>query len=368
MIQLAPSRLHRNMVCSASIVWEPTFPGSKPGRPALEGRASHWLAQQAYLNSSTAEPWVGQDTHGVTIEADMATHVGTYLQDIWSNAGDAATLETPVTMERGNARIKGYVDCNWYNVTDGVLHIWELKYGYGLVEVKENWQMIGAAVALLNAWYESGHDISCVKTVQFHMVQPRPWHPQGKTRTWSFPAELWRNYANLIFGQAERAEHNPEATTGAHCLYCKVGDAGVCPALNTATMSAIDITMGDPVYELTPEAHAAQYELLKRAKDIINTRFASLEQMAIDKGGVPGYQVEHPNGAMAWKPGMDPIVVALGMGADIKAPEKPLTPAQCRDRKLLALDTIKALTETKSGKAKLVPVNHDHIKEILDNG
>ena len=324
--RIAPSGMPRTVPCPGSVIMQERYPESEDSLPSKEGNASHWAAACILQGG---EPVVGQPApNGIILTTDMIDYAQVYTHDILSTM-PAATLavEAKVTAaERVHPDSWGSVDCWAYDPKARVLYVWDYKYGYGLVEPFENWQLINYTVGIMEQLKVRDDRI----TVRMTIAQPRAPHPQGPIRRWVVKGTDLRPYANQLYAAAHEAlGPDPRTCSGPHCKDCRARHT--CPAANGAALLAIDVVYRAEPYELDDAAIGSQLTTLKRAEAAIGNRITALETQAESKiragGMIPGWAMERgAAGKLAWtKP--DGEVLALGelLGLCLS---KPMTPTQ----------------------------------------
>ena len=188
---LAPSSASRRVACPGSRSLEALYPQT-PTPQTLEGEAAHWVAACTIQNSAWEIPAVSPT--GVDITDEMiegaqlyAGFVG-YYSDI--------RIEQPISISIIHPDCWGTPDA--WRFSDGVLNIYDYKFGHGFVEVYENWQMIEYAAGILHELGIDGLQDQHV-TVAMHIIQPRSFHPDGQIRSWTVKASDLRPYFNYRF-------------------------------------------------------------------------------------------------------------------------------------------------------------------------
>ena len=330
--RLAPSAAPRWVVCPGSVTLEERFPETERSEIAEEGTASHWVAESVLASgASFVGQFVGQTApNGVIITEDMTVAAREYIEDV---AGITplvgAQLEQRIGVPRIHAECWGTGDCWAFNPSTNTLTVWDYKYGWGLVEVYENWQLVGYAVGLVDMLTAKGMREESI-TVDMRIVQPRPYHEDGPVRSWKVNAVELRPYANTLHNSAAEALlPNPYTRVGEHCKYCSGRHA--CPTAHRAAMAALDVVGAAIPHEMSPEALGAELEILKRAADAIKYRLTGIEAQAIEAiksgKGVPGWAIKVGHGYKTWdKPVGE--VLALGdlFGKELGKPIEPITP------------------------------------------
>ena len=157
--------------------------------------------------------------------------------------------------------------------------------------------------------------------ISFTIHQPRPYHEEGRVRTWVITyQELVGYYQRICHRMTQLMQGDRTLTTGKSCKYCD--GASVCPALNRSANKALDTVLTEwSEKTLTNEEVAEQYELLQRASELLELRLKSVEQLAIsriqDNQIVPGYVFEMTYGDRKWKNNVTPESIKTLTGVDV---------------------------------------------------
>lgn len=371
--RLSPSASGRWVHCPGSVTMEERFPETTRSEAAEEGTASHFVGSETL--SGRAIPAAGQTApNGVILTAEMVEAAEVYTDAVASAAPPGALLqvEKPLRVGRVHADCWGTPDLWYFDPTSWTLHVWDYKYGFGIVEPFENWQGICYATGALDIVAANmGQPVGLIDqrvTVVIHIVQPRPFHIVGPVREWKIPASDLRGYVNRLEASAAAAlGENPRTISGDYCRYCSARHA--CPAAQKAAMFAVDYTDRAAAEELSPEALAIELRTLQRAAKAIEYRLAGLESQAIAmlQGGgfIPGFAIDSGKGRPAWT-GTAAEVFALGdmFGVNLRKPEEPVTPGQAKKAGIPA-DVVAALSESKGSGIKLVPTGNSLAAQIF---
>jgi len=202
------------------------------------------------------------------------------------------------------------------------LYVPDLKYGWKIVDVHENWQLLGYAIGMHKQLLTQGIYIDNI-VMQIH--QPRPYHPDGKIREWTITtAELIEYYHKIVAQMREFQSGNKTLITGSSCQYCDA--AAACPALNKAFHNAVDIVMSDYTEkELTNQDLADLISILERAEDVIEIKAKSIKQLAVSRlqnnQMIPGYGMIQKFGDRKWKDGVTAESVKMMTGVDLMKSE-----------------------------------------------
>lgn len=371
--RLSPSASSRWVFCPGSITMEARFPETTRSEAAEEGTASHFVGSESL--SGRAIPAGGQTApNGVILTAEMIESAEVYTEAVAAAAprGTLLQIEKAIRVSRVHADCWGTPDLWYFDPATWALHVWDYKYGFGIVEPFENWQGICYAAGALDIVAANmGHPAGSIDqrvTVVIHIVQPRPFHAAGPAREWRVKASDLRGYINrLEVAAAEALGANPRTVSGDYCRYCSARHA--CPAAQKAAMFAVDVTDRAVPEELTPAALAIELRTLQRAAKALEYRLTGLESQAIaalQAGGyVPGFGLQSGAGRPAWTVPA-PEVFALGelFGLDLRKPPEPITPAQA---KKAGLDSamVAAYSEAKGSGIKLVATGNTLAAQVF---
>jgi hypothetical protein len=282
----------------------------------------------------------------------MIDYARVYTHDILTTMppGTLAVEAKVSAAERVHPLSEGTVDCWSYDPKSRILYVWDYKYGFGVIEPFENWQLINYAVGIIDSLRVRDDGIK----VRMSVIQPRAPHPQGPIRRWVVKGSDLRPYANQLHAAAHEAlGPDPRTQSGPHCRDCRARHA--CPAANAAALLAIDVVYRAEPFELDDAAIGAQLTVLKRAAKAIESRLTALESTAETKiragSMIPGWAMERgAAGKLAWtKP--DGEILALGelLGMELA---RPLTPTQA-GKAGLPKDLLAAYATRSAGSLKL---------------
>lgn len=352
------------MACPGSHLLEQQFP-SNSGEAAKEGTVAHTLASWDLLGKGPAAQYINMEVDGVLVTDEMAHFVNQYVDYCRHVTAGSSTvlIEQPQKMV--------IVDDHWLLGTpdyvvanEKVVNIIDLKYGFGWIEVQENWQLLSYAILV---WLSYGGQWM-PQNVRLTVIQPRASHPDGPVRHWDFDGELLRNYYNRIRGAIEQAAlQNAPTKSGGHCRYCRA--LLDCTTNRQSSGQCLDVA--DNVGLMATEAKdvAVELSLIETAIERLTHRQTALEatgiKLAQEGKPVPGYECKQSYGRANWT--VDAIATGDDMGIDLRAPAKPITPAQAISRKLLPERMVKMLSERKPGEFKLKRVDIDAIRRIIKN-
>jgi len=134
------SGLARPMVCAGYAFLD--LPRSSTNPAAEQGTAAGEYLEKLLTN----RPMGSTASNGVYFDDDMKFYTTPIYEDVMSRAADQVLCETRIDWETSSGiMIKGQYDIAFVD-KEGRLCIEDLKYGWGIVEVKENWQLLGYAI------------------------------------------------------------------------------------------------------------------------------------------------------------------------------------------------------------------------------
>lgn len=314
------SQLARPMVCAGFTAFE-NLPEQPTTPEAEEGTACGELLERKLLGIEIPK----QARNGIYFDGDMEFYVNPLVEKINEIRSTEILCEQRIDWRtRSGIWIRGTYDVSFVDKR-GWLHISDLKYGFGIVEVKPNWQLLGYAIGEVIR-----RGIAFPKIV-LTIEQPRPHHEDGPSREWVM------DYAELL-GYKEQIEQRMEAIasgardlqTGPQCKYC-AATAEACPAFNRLFYRALEVSYQFTQDSINEDELSRQLDQAKRAEEVLEIRLKSLKELAVSriKSGklVPNYIAEQSLSDRQWKPGLNPNTIKMLTGKSI-VQEKMLSPAQ----------------------------------------
>lgn len=365
---LAPSSAGRWAFCPGAPLLEAKYPQDDTD-DTREGEASHYIGSEVLINGGAADAcndFTGLTLfNGVVADQVMVDAAVVYVAAVLSIVpAGVASVEKSVQIPAIHAQCFGTPDSWCYDAVKKVLHIWDYKYGWGIVEAFENRQGLCYYSGILAKLGLSDNDIM----VALHIVQPRPYHPEGSVRTWLTPAVNVRPLVNQLHNAAHKAlGADPEYCSGKHCRNCKGRHA--CLSAEQAAGYAVDISGTHTPRELDNVGVGIELAILQRAAEALKYRITGLEAQGLElkrKGlVVPGQKISYGSGSTVWtKPVGE--VLALGdiMGVQLRKPETPVTPKQAITAGV-SKELIESYSEHSSGKARLAPDDNSKTRQIF---
>lgn len=308
------------------------------------GDACHEVGAEAIAQRMRAmAPQYGPGTvasNGVVIDDELAEAVEVYEAAAWAHmvrlgcfSGDAVWLE-----RRLDPALRVHPD-NWgtpdvliYSARAAELVVLDAKFGHGLVEAPENWQLINYAALAIEALGLDGIDEQRI-TFRLVVVQPRGYHRDGPVREWAISGADLRNYVNQLATAAAEAVHpDAKARTGPHCRHCEARH--VCPAARLVGLDCIEVAHAAAPQPLPVDAIALELRWLERAAKALEYRITALREHAeaLARAGTPppGLALSPKVGRLAWlQDKRDVFALGEMLGVDLRRDE-PVTPTQAK--------------------------------------
>lgn len=307
------------MACAGFLSFE-DLPEQESGAPAEEGTAAGELLERLLLGKDIP----AQARNGVYFNDEMRFHLNPIVEEINANRSSEVLCEQRIDWQsRSGVWIRGTYDISF--IRDGYLYVDDLKYGWGIVEVKDCWQLLGYAIG------ECIRRQTHFEKIVLRIHQPRPHHEDGTTREWVLTYDELLAYKEKIDSRMEQivAGFN-KLETGKQCKYCPAV-AEHCPAFNRLFYRAIEVSTEFVQDSIDETELSRQLDQIARASEVLKIKSDSINQLAVSriKGGkiIPGYISESSYGDRKWKDGITPDVVKTLTGKDITE-TKMMSPAQ----------------------------------------
>ena len=312
---LAPSSAARWSRCPGSVRMAKMFPERHSTDAADEGTMAHTFAA-AWLRGER----ILADT------AEMREGVERYTSSVQS-VTPSPVVEAAVPMPGIYQGMWGTADAYYLDHANRTAFLWDLKYGFGLVECFENWQLVCYAAGLMDMIGEGGH----LWSFKLHIVQPRAYHREGPVRMWfTTGARIAALARDLRVAAEEAMGPDPQLHAGSWCKHCPARHD--CPALQAAAADAMDEAYSAQVLNMPAAVAGRELRWLRAAQERMAARITGIEAVieADIRAGkvVPGWTLQSGLGREKWtRP--DREVLALGdlMGISLAT---AITPAQAR--------------------------------------
>lgn len=328
----------RWMFCPESAWLEQQHPDVE-NEEAREGTAAHQMAENVLTGivSSPEELVDRQALNGVIMSGEMVPHVQMYVDHVQSRGVDywvEKSISIPVNQSDPDNPVTGKTDGATFNFdqSTGILYIDDFKYGFGLVEVFENWQFLIYAIGVANDLISKGHTIT---SIVMSVIQPRGYHHLGPIRTWTITIDQLVQFGlDLRTGVDNVNSPDRKCVTGSWCRRCK--HMSFCNAAKAAGMNAIDVAFTSIPDTDTPEQISALLETLDRAfESIKHTRDAvtARAEIMITQHGIkiPGHGVKPGTGKRKFRNDTDAKAYSSAFGVSL-TDEKLCTPLEAERR------------------------------------
>jgi Protein of unknown function (DUF2800) len=307
------SKLARPMVCAGSLFFEDLHK-EEMNPAAEEGTAFGEMMERMLTTGQTKIPEL-KAKNGIHFSKEMEFYALPLFDEIMSKANGKVLCEQKIDWQtRSGIWIKGKYDASF--IHDGKLYIDDFKYGWGIVEAKNNWQLLGYAIGEVIR-----RGIAFEKIVM-RIHQPRPHHEEGSTRSWELSYSELLEYKEKIEARMDHIKAGEQGLqTGSQCKYCPAA-AERCPAFNKMFYRTLEYVHEFVQDGITDEELSFQLDLINRANDVLKIKLDSLKALAIDRIKnnhiIPNYVNEPKYGYRDWKPDVDPEVIKMLTGIDIR--------------------------------------------------
>lgn len=318
-MEIRCSGLSRPMNCAGFLFFK-DLPPEEEIQAAKDGTAAGEYLRYL-LEKKTPIPT--HAANGVQFDSDMDFFTRPVAEEILAGAESEILCEQRIDWQtRSGIMIRGSYDISF--VKDGNLHVEDLKYGWGLVEVKNNWQLLGYAIG------EVIRRGQAFEKIILRVHQPRPHHEDGPTRTWELSYAELLSFKEIIEARMDKIVGGyKDLVTGPQCKYCPA--AAYCPSFNKAFYRGIEHAQEFTQDNIDDKELSFQLDLIARVSEVLKIKSDSIKALAINriKNGtiIPNYMTESSYGDRKWKKDISPKAVELLTGKKI-VKEEMLSPAQ----------------------------------------
>lgn len=284
--RLSASGAKRWMNCPPSVALEEQFP-DKGSEYAREGTLAHSLAEAMirYNAGQIKKAEFNRILKGIQKDElysiDMLDYVEDYASIVWEDYNASKKADSMILVEQrvdfSDYVPDGFGTCDAVIITDGKLHIYDLKYGKGVeVFAQDNPQLRLYGLGAVEA-FDLLYDFD---TVEMTIIQPRLGNVSTETMTVEELRDWGRYTVRPLAEKAAKGEG--EFKAGDHCRFCKA--RATCRARAEANMELAKMEFADPELltdEEIGEVLRAADQLTAWAKDI--AEYALAEAVNHDK-------------------------------------------------------------------------------------
>ncbi len=346
------SKLDRTMNCLGYHSLE-DLQESETNEAAKEGTAIGELLSEM-IRQNTLTPNIGQAaSNGFHLDRDMWFYASDTFKTL-KDTSQGAKIETEERidwMTQSGITVRGQFDISY--IVGSTLHVEDLKYGWRIVDVKENWQLIGYAIGQVFRLSKNGF----VPThIHFKIHQPRPHHEDGPIRSWVITYDELIEYCKQIEERLMALVSGDKTlSTSKSCLYCE--GLNSCPAFNRSFYASVETVLGEWKQDvLSNEDVSHQLDVLNRVQEIIKIKSDSLNQLGVMRIGagqiIPKYSIEETLGDRKWSKEVSAKSIKVMTGIDITK-QDILSPTQAEKAGVPKKLVAQLITREKRG-SKLV--------------
>jgi nucleoside diphosphate kinase len=299
------------MICAGSLFFK-DLPEDPPNEAAKEGTAAGEYLEHL-LNENLEIPTHARN--GVMFDDDMKLYAHQVVANVNSLRSSPVTTEHKIDWStQCGVWVKGKYDLSFWSKGD--LYVDDYKYGWGIVEPEENWQLlaygIGRMLQLKN--------IATPSSIVLRIHQPRPHHERGMTREWHLSLNELMAYKDKIEARMLAIVNGENSlVTGPQCRYCPA--ASLCPSFSRAFYRGVEAVTDFVQDQITQDELSFQLDLVGRIEELVKIKKSSLETLAVDriKRGqlIPNYLTEERIGDRKWKKHISPEAIKMMTGKDI---------------------------------------------------
>lgn len=355
MLEVTATNLPRFLACSGSHSMEKIPPANPDDTLKDEGNAADWVVGEIAAGRFSPEELIDRKTpNGVYITADMIDYLEEYFQIV---SLDNAQVELDCSWSGQGFRVNGRADCVLYDSQKETLKIYDLKYGWRIIEPDGNFTLVSHAISKLEEYD--------FEYVHLTIYQPRPYHPEGKWRTKVYTRQEIINLASMI----AHILQNPSNTlsTGTHCYKCP--SRAICPAALQDAYLSVDIADAPYHNNMNDDELEVVYEELQHAKETLENTITAYKDLMINKlkmGAIMNnHHVDHGYGNRAWKKEITPEFLEMFTGKDYT--EKKLLSPNKAVKAGLDKDVMESFVERPYTGIKLVRMDaNKRAKKLLD--
>lgn len=231
--KLGASGCRRWMACPASIALAVGLPEAPTSKYAEEGTLAHELAEQRLNARFSGEQPVEPILHSEEMSFNIDLYVKGIMGLVETIKNPTILIEQTVHIEWVDEGLWGTADCIVYDPEKNHMHVFDLKYGEGImVDAEENPQLL---------FYAAGCFMKFMpETITSYIIQPRA-NSGDTVKSWTYPASRIHKFEaelseavlqvggylnNEIPGWKEPIGSS-DVNVGDHCQFCPAKT--ICP-------------------------------------------------------------------------------------------------------------------------------------------
>lgn len=362
--------------CPGWVTMALMYPELEDSPEAAEGTAAHELAAEAVELASRAQPLttgvgdiapngVAYTEEMVEAAQDYAAHIQQIMRDAAVFGGPNLGIERKIHAPQVHADSWGTVDFFLYDHNQGVLYVYDYKFGHRHVDAFENYQLINYYAGIISELGIDGHADQHL-TVEFGIFQPRAYKATGAWDFWRVTGSDLRGHINaLTWGASQALGLDPSTKSGLHCRDCTARHA--CEAALRGGASLYHVAAKPVPAELDPQALGLQLKLVREAESMLGYLRegyeAQVEALTRQGKAVPGWAQQPKMGRKRWANVADAITIADACEVDIRKHDA-VTPNQAI--KLgLPEEIVASMIETPQVGISIVPDNGTQAKKVF---
>lgn len=356
---------------SASYIWSncalypsliERLPKQPDSDPAREGTCAAWVAEKV-INREVPDAFAMEgQTHpnGWLVTREMVQHVQKYVDIVTGDGHSAPRAEIRVSL---SPYIQGTLDST-SALSSSCIRVADLKYGFVIVEVDENPQVMIYAGGLLTELGWPAH----ITHVELAIYQPRAHHHKGPWRTVTITVqELYAHLCRLIAAAEECNKPNPKATPGPHCTYCDAKTG--CEANAHSAYAMFNYVESQHHRHMTSVELAEEFRTLSEIKKFIDSRYKSVEaevEQRMQREWMPGLESQQRFGNRKFVEGVDALTIHVKTGVN-PVSQTFKTPAEM-EREGANQEELAKLTYTPAIGRKVKPMKRDFFGKLFNDG
>lgn len=371
--RLQPSAAAQTLQCHASVQLQEQHGLPEDPTTTEEGTAAHEVMAEM-LEGVIVEPGA-RASNGVTVTEAMVDGAELLRDDIIETLGPdwRSLIDVEQTLPAGvfgpdnwgtpDVRTRGLVPDKRNPAAPPLRHIWDYKFGQGLVEVFKNPQLMN---------YGALSDPTLTERQRHVIVQPNAYHRDGPVRSWTTLLSMHSAFWNEMREAYRMAlTPAPHFRVGPTCRYCRARNS--CPEIMRGASIEREWSRWslafDPAVPLPAGAVAYELDRIDEAEALLKARRTGLEEQALamirSGQAVPGWEQGYGRGKVDW---VQPVSHVINMGdmfgTDLRKPPRAITPKQALAAGMDP-DMVRIASKHFSGEARLQRNNGERARRAF---